>query len=187
MFFYVACLQAVGLVSHIESESIPRREERMVRKKYANLIKDVPAELRKPAPAKQTHYGDRITDMPVMAENPGALPMVRAAMGKNHAVNVGWFLVPVIKPVLMVDEPHLHDFDQFICFLGSNPHNIGYLGAEIELYLGKEHEKHIITSPKIVHLTPGLIHCPLFYKKVTQPVFHLDIYLAEEYIRKPVG
>ncbi len=159
----------------------------MAKKKYEHLIKDVPVELRKKGTAKKTKYGDRITDMPVVVEVPGNLPMVQAAMGKKHGVNVGWFLVPVVKPTLMVDVPHRHDFDQFICFLGSDPYNIGYLGAEIELYLGKEHEKHIITSPKIVHLTPGLIHCPLYYKKVTRPVFHLDIYLADEYVRKPLG
>lgn len=159
----------------------------MANPKYAHLIQDVPAELHKPAPAPETRYGDRITDMPVMVETFGALPMVRAAMGKNHGVKVGWFLVPVVKPVLMVDEPHRHDFDQFICIFGSDAYNIGYLGAEVELYLGEEHEKHVITAPKIVHLTPGLVHCPLYYKKVTRPVFHLDIYLAEEYVRKPLA
>jgi hypothetical protein len=159
----------------------------MAKSKYAHLIKDVPAELRKNTPAKKTKYGNLITDMPIMPELPGHLPMVRAAMGKNHGVKVGWFLVPVVKPILMVDEPHCHDFDQFICILGSNPYNIGYLGAEVELYIGKEAEKHIITAPKIVHLPPGLVHCPIYYKKVSQPVIHLDIYLTDEYIRKTVG
>jgi hypothetical protein len=158
----------------------------MATKKYANLIKDLPPELRKPGPPKKTKYGDRITDMPVMVETPGNLPMVRAAMGKNHGVKVGWFLVPVTKPVLMVDEPHYHDFDQFICILGSDPYNIGYLGGEVEIYIGKEHEKHVITSPKIIHLKAGLVHCPIYYKKVTKPIIHLDIYLTDEYIRKPV-
>jgi hypothetical protein len=159
----------------------------MAKSKYAHLIKHVPAEFMKPGPPKKTKYGDRITDMPIMVETFGNLPMVRAAMGKNHGVKVGWFLVPVVKPVLMVDEPHQHDFDQFICILGSNPYNIGYLGGEVELYIGKEQEKHVITVPSIVHLKPGLIHCPIYYRKVTQPILHLDIYLTDEYIRKPIA
>ena len=159
---------------------------KMAKSKYANLIKDLPAELKKPGPPKKTKYGDRITNMPVMVETFGHVPMVRAAMGKNHGVKTGWFLVPVIKPVLMVDEPHQHDFDQFICIFGSDPYNIGHLGAEVEIYLGAEHEKHVITAPSIVHLPAGLIHCPIYYKKISKPVFHLDIYLTDEYIRKPI-
>ena len=159
----------------------------MAKGKYANLIKHVPAELMKPGPPKKTRYGDRITNMPIMVETFGKLPMVRAAMGKNHGVKVGWFLVPVVKPVLMVDEPHVHDFDQFICILGSNPYNLGYLGGEVELYIGKENEKHVITVPSIVHLKAGLVHCPIYYRKITQPVLHLDIYLTDEYIRQPVA
>jgi hypothetical protein len=57
----------------------------------------------------------------------------------------------------------------------------------VELYVGKENERHTITKPSIVHLTPGLVHCPIYYKKVTKAVFHLDIYLTDEYIRQPVG
>jgi hypothetical protein len=159
----------------------------MASSKYAQLIKSIPAEHKKPGPPKKTKYGDRITNMPVMVETFGNLPMVRSAMGKNHGVKVGWFLVPVVKPVLMVDTPHQHDFDQFICITGSNPYNIGYLGAEVEIYLGKELEKHLITVPSIIHLPPGLIHCPIHYKKLNQPVFHLDIYLTDEYIRKPIA
>jgi hypothetical protein len=96
-------------------QTAKRRQGKMARKKYEYLIKDVPAEFRKPGPPAKTKYGDRITDMPVVVEAPGNLPMVSAAMGKNHGVKTGWFLVPVVKPTLMVDEPHCHDFDQFIC------------------------------------------------------------------------
>lgn len=155
------------------------------RLKYEKLFKDAPRFL-KPGEMPKTKYGKHITDTPIAIEIPGSVPIVQSAMGKRNGVNVGWFLVPVVKPMLMVDRPHKHDFDQFLCFLGSNPMNIGYLGAEIELYLGEEGEKHVITSPKIVHLTPGLIHCPLYYKRVDQPVFHLDIYFAPEYERKPL-
>jgi hypothetical protein len=60
---------------------------------------------------KKTKYGDRITDLPIMVEMFGNLPMARAAMGRNHGVKAGWFLVPVVKPAPMVDEPHQHNFD----------------------------------------------------------------------------
>ena len=46
----------------------------MVNKKYAHLIKGIPAEHQKPGPPKKTKYGDRITDMPVMVETFDNLP-----------------------------------------------------------------------------------------------------------------
>ena len=92
-------------------------------------------------------------------------------------------MVPVPKPILMVDKPHNHDFDQFLCFFGSNPTNLFDLGAEIEVVLGKEGGKHIVDTTSIVYIPKGLIHCPVTFKRVDKPVFHLDIFLAPEYTR----
>jgi len=135
----------------------------------------------------KTKYGKYIMKAPIELEERAQAPLFSFAAGKACGVNLGVMLVPVLKPVLMVDKPHNHDFDQFLGFIGSDPTDIGNLGAEIELSLGEEGEKHIITTPTIVHLPPGLIHCPLNYKRVDKPVFHLDIFLAPEYVRKPIS
>jgi hypothetical protein len=82
-----------------------------------------------------------------------------------------------------MDTPHKHDFHQFFCFLGSDPLDIRKFDAEIEVYLGEEGEKHTITTPTVLHIPPGLMHCPMEYKKVGQPVMHLDIYFAPKYER----
>jgi hypothetical protein len=60
---------------------------------------------------------------------------------------------------------------------------MGDLGGEIELSLGKEQEKHVITTPTMLINTPGLTHCSLNYKRVDRLIFHLDIYFAPEYVR----
>jgi hypothetical protein len=132
----------------------------------------------------ETKYGKHIMKAPI-GQGEGAQAPLLFFAGKTWGVNLGIVYVPILKPMLMVDEPHAHDFDQFVCFLGSDPNNIGNLDAEIELSLGEEGEKHVITTPSIVHFPKGLVHCPLNYKRVDKPVCHLDVFLAPEYTRKP--
>jgi hypothetical protein len=87
------------------------------------------------------------------------------------------------KPELVLDRPHFHDdFVQILCFLGTNPMDIrDFGGAEIELCLGKEQEKHIITSPVIVPIPKGLSHGPLNFRKLPKPIIFLEIMLTRKY------
>ena len=87
------------------------------------------------------------------------------------------------KPELVLDRPHFHDdFVQILCFLGTNPKNVrDFGGAVIELCLGKEKEKHIITSPVIVPIPKGLSHGPLNFRKIPKPIIFLEIMLTRKY------
>jgi hypothetical protein len=102
---------------------------------------------------------------------------------KEYGIDAGWFVLPVMEPRMMGEKPHKHDFPQFFCYLGSNPKNLAEFDAEIEVYLGEEGEKHVITSPTVLYISPGLVHCPMIYKKVNKPVLHLDIYFSPAYAR----
>jgi hypothetical protein len=105
----------------------------------------------------------------------------------EYGVDAGWILVPVLESRMFMDKPHKHDFHQFFCFLGSDPEDIRNFDAEIEVYLGDEGEKHVITTPTVLHIPPGLMHCPMEYKRVGKPVMHLDIYFAAKYERIPAS
>jgi hypothetical protein len=87
------------------------------------------------------------------------------------------------KPELVLKQSHYHDdFMQILCFLGTNPMDVrDFGGAVIELYLGKEEEKHIIDSPVIVPLPKGMPHGPLNFKKIPKPVIFLEIMLTRKY------
>jgi hypothetical protein len=86
------------------------------------------------------------------------------------------------KPVDNVGkEPHKHDFHQILCFVGGNPNNIHDFGAEIEVCLGEEQEKHLITTNAAITIPPGLYHCPIHFKKVKKPVVFLEVMLVKEY------
>lgn len=100
----------------------------------------------------------------------------------NTEFTIRWHYIT--GPWLMEEEPHAHDFDQFTCFIGGNPTDIRDFGAEVELFLGPEGEKHVITSTTIVHIPKGLIHCPLNFKKVDRPIMFMNVPLTSNYGKK---
>lgn len=75
-----------------------------------------------------------------------------------------------IKPVYLEQQPHTHEVEEFLIFLGVYP-NIFDFDAEIEFYMGEEMEKYTITRPTIIRIPPGVSHCPLNFKRVDKPVF----------------
>ena len=70
-----------------------------------------------------------------------------------------------------------------LCFFGGNPRNVKDFGAEIELYLGEESEKHVINQSTIVSIPPNLLHCPLNFKMVVKPIIFMEITLEREYTK----
>ena len=80
--------------------------------------------------------------------------------------------VPITQAFLMAPEPHVHDWDEFLMFIGGDTSNLLDLGGEVEFSLGDDPgnmEKFVFTSPTVVHLTKGLWHCPLNFKRVEDP------------------
>jgi len=59
-----------------------------------------------------------------------------------------------------IGTPEVHDFDQVLIFMGSDPRNIGDLGAQVELCLGSGREKHMITTSTAVFVPKGTPHMP---------------------------
>ena len=77
-------------------------------------------------------------------------------------------------------EPHTHDYDEVLCFFGTDPEDFHELHAEVELWLGDE--KHIITKTAIVFIPAGLQHCPLIFHRVDKPVFHFTSFPGKMYV-----
>ena len=79
--------------------------------------------------------------------------------------------------------PHKHNAHQIMCFIGSDLKNIRDFDAEIEIALGDEGEIQTITSPSIVSIPAGLMHCPLRFKRLGKPVLFIEIVLGSSYQR----
>ena len=92
-------------------------------------------------------------------------------------MNMGWQIIT--KPFKMELESHHHDVDEYLIFLGSTfPDLVGSFDAEIELFLGKEYEKHMITKATILYIPRGLEHNPMEFRRVGKPVFFSALHLA---------
>ena len=75
---------------------------------------------------------------------------------------------------------HFHPADEALIFLGMDPDNVDTLGAEIEIDLGKEHERYVFDKSSCVVCPAGLPHGPVVTRWVDKPFAFLLIGLAGE-------
>jgi len=75
---------------------------------------------------------------------------------------------------------HVHPTDEVLVFVGTDSKNINYLGAEIEIDLGKEHERYVFDKPSVVICPAGLPHNPIVVRWVDQPYAFFSIGLSGE-------
>jgi hypothetical protein len=112
-----------------------------------------------------------------------AIPVAFEGAGDWSGIQHRMTWTHVLKPTVLEAQPHSHDFEEFLCFLACDPTNSFDFGAEVELTLGQEKEKHVIDHTSIVCVPKGVVHGPINFKKVTRPVLFCDIYVAKEHVR----
>lgn len=90
-------------------------------------------------------------------------------------------LRPIYKPYKMIHEGHRHSCAEILYFIGGNPMDFSDFGAEVELVMGEEGEKHIINTTTWVFIPKGVLHCPLDFKRVDKPIMFGHIMFAPTY------
>jgi uncharacterized RmlC-like cupin family protein len=85
------------------------------------------------------------------------------------------------KPYMFHEPTHKHNFTEFFIFFGSNPMNMNEFDADVEFTFGPEREKHVISSPAVVTIPPGVYHCPLNYTRVGKPFYCLEAFMVPKY------
>ena len=136
-----------------------------------------------------TKYGKYIISEPLgtLDTQPALKDIERFAVdGPNWGVDCIVGYTAVDKPLFMLKEPHTHPYGEFVCFMGGDPMKVRDFGAEVEMCLGEEQEKHIITKSTVVYVPPLLPHCPLNFKVVKKPIVLMTITLGKEYSQDPV-
>jgi hypothetical protein len=76
---------------------------------------------------------------------------------------------------------HSHAFDECLLFFGYDDNDLGYLGSDMNLSLGKELEEHKFSVPTVGIAPKGVPHCPLVTEKVYKPFGHFHLALAAKY------
>jgi ferredoxin len=71
--------------------------------------------------------------------------------------------------------PHIHKDAELLFVFGGDPHNPKELGAEIEVFLGPELERHVIKESCVLFIPPNFLHCPWKILKTTKPWIFLEV------------
>ncbi len=79
------------------------------------------------------------------------------------------------------EEPHHHDFSEVIGFISTDQDNPSELDCRMEIILGDE--THYLTKSCLVHVPPGMKHCPLTFREVNRPVFFFTLAPISHYGR----
>jgi hypothetical protein len=87
----------------------------------------------------------------------------------------------VTKAHVMISQPHVHKFPQYLNFYSANPTDAHDFDAEVEVTI--EGEKHIIKQPSSVYIPAGTHHGPVVFAKINKPILFIDIAMSGDYSR----
>jgi len=73
---------------------------------------------------------------------------------------------------------HVHPVDEILVYMGMDPDNRDSLGAEIEIDIGKEHERHFIDKPSVIVFPAGTPHMPQVTRWVDRPFAFFAVSLS---------
>ncbi len=77
-------------------------------------------------------------------------------------------------------KPHVHQYDEAVFFIGSDPAHLDELGAEVEVSVGApgQEEKHTFDKPTVLVAPAGLYHCPIVTKSIAKPYVCMAVSLT---------
>jgi hypothetical protein len=75
----------------------------------------------------------------------------------------------------------VHPYDSCLIFFGHNTENLSYLGADITIEIGQEHEKHNFNVPTVIALPGGTPHFPIVCNKIERPYRVMQVGLSARY------
>ncbi|MCX7911496.1 MAG: hypothetical protein N2506_00820 [Dehalococcoidales bacterium] len=114
-------------------------------------------------------------DLPFMAKPQAYFRGSRQIPGAG--ANMGWQVFT--KPVLLEVEPHTHEADEYLIFLGADTRDFfASFDAEIDFFLGEEMERYVINRPTVVYVPANLSHCPLNFRIMNKPVLFTALLLT---------
>lgn len=77
-------------------------------------------------------------------------------------------------------KPHVHDYDETVFFIGTDPAHLDDLGAEVEVSIGApgKEEKYTFDKPTVLVAPRGVYHCPIVTKKLEKPYVCMAVSLT---------
>jgi hypothetical protein len=188
---YMVALSVVPATTWLETKATNENSK----EKYSHLVKSLrPFQLTeqgkiKPSRFKPEQLAERIGEnkSSKMTLGPGNADFLTWLFGSDLGgldVNMDWGFFS--KPGLWHRGvgAHLHSVDEVLVYVGVDSNNFDDLGAEIEIDLGKEHERYVIDKPSVVALPAGVAHGPIVTRWADRPYAFFSINLAGQSIMK---
>ena len=75
-------------------------------------------------------------------------------------------------------EGHTHPEEEILCYLGIDPDNINDIGAEVEIGMGENDERHFSSKPYIAVCPKGFPHLPQITRWVDKPYSFMVVCLS---------
>jgi len=143
----------------------------MNKRKYEKYIL---TDLKLPAnvAARQSEYNKRATRI---------LWLEDEIMTGASSIILSWYW----KPTEQESTPsHVHDFDEIIGFIGSDPQNPHELYGEVEVWL--EDEKYLLTKSCLIFAPKGVRHCPLKVIRADRPILFVAFSVTTKYTKDSI-
>jgi hypothetical protein len=132
---------------------------------------------------EKSRYGSCLVALPIHRMGESSLFAAGADLLHGFPCNIIYAFG--LKPGLLglSKEPHVHDHDEVVYFIGSDPKDIGDLGAEVNFQIGEKgcEEDHIFSVPTAVVIPKGVWHCPMYALRVEKPFLCMAVSNTSKY------
>src|SRR4030065_2784808 len=106
-------------------------------------------------------------------------PIIQRMDSKTIAGSNFYFIhwvLPNDQPRRKIGHPsHIHSEAELLIHIGTNPDDPMDLGAEVEMYMGPELERHVFSRTCCIYIPPNFIHAPWRPIKTTRPWIFIEI------------
>lgn len=134
---------------------------------------------------ESTKYGKYILREPHVTTHPqNQVPIyVNSELNDEITCDIAFNVCSDIDHPGPIPPPHKHDADEYMFFLGGDPKNFNDFQAEIDICIGsgEDQETHTINTAAFVYIPKGLVHMPMTYKRVDQPIITGHFFLAPKW------
>jgi hypothetical protein len=160
--------------------------------KYAHLVKSLrsglliergklnPSRLKPDQPSRQEKEG-RETGQKPGPGNPDHLTWMRGEDLEGMNVNIFWGFCSRPGIWRRGVGSLVHPVDEVLVYVGTDPNNMDYLGAEIEMDMGEEHERYFIRKPAALVCSAGMPRNPQITRWVDKPFAFFAVSLSGEH------
>jgi hypothetical protein len=126
----------------------------------------------------ETKYGNCVVTLPIRKVRDTEIMAVGADVLNGFNCHIIYAYAYQTGITGMSTKPHVHNYDEAIFFIGSEPRNFSDLGAEVEFAIGEEEEKHVFDQPTAVVVPRGLPHCPIVTRRIDKPYLCMAVSLT---------